>query len=292
MDGSAPHTMRAAVIQMTSGADRDANIAHATELVTQAVIDGAQLVVLPETWNRMAGISAAHADAESLDGSTIECARGWATAHGIWIIAGSIAERIPGSPRIANTSVVIGPDGDLRGSYRKQHLFDAQVAGHQYRESEYVEAGDALCVVDIGACNVGVSVCYDLRFPEIYRAMIDRGAQVFAIPSAFTARTGQAHWEILVRARAIENLAYVCAANQVGRHADGSESYGHSMIVDPWGDVVARAPDGPGIAVATLDMSHLEDIRATFPALTHRRIGWDGEDPASSLHQGPSHPAS
>lgn len=274
--------MRAAVIQMTSGADRDANIAQATELVTRAVIDGAQMVVLPETWNRMAGISAAHADAESVDGPTIGCARDWAIAHGIWVIAGSIAEQIPGSDRIANTSVVIGPEGRLHGTYRKYHLFDARVAGRHYRESHHVVPGDALCVVETGAFRVGVSLCYDLRFPEMYRAMIDRGAHVFAIPSAFTARTGQAHWEILVRARAIENLAYVCAANQVGRHADASESFGHSMIVDPWGDVVARAPDGPGIAVATLDISHLEDIRATFPVLEHRRIGLDGAPPASS----------
>jgi predicted amidohydrolase len=258
---------------MTSGADAAANRRTAERLVRRAASAGAGLVVLPETWNLMAGPAAVVAGAEPLDGPSLGLVAGLAAELGVAIVAGSIGERSGDGQRARNTSVAFGPDGAVAGIYRKLHLFDVEVDGRAYRESATVAPGDGVCVADVGPLRVGMSICYDLRFPELYRRLVDLGATAVAIPSAFTARTGRDHWDVLVRARAIENQVFVLAAGQVGRHPDGSESYGHSMIVDPWGVVLARAGDGEGIAVADLDLHRLAEIRAQLPALAHRRLG-------------------
>jgi deaminated glutathione amidase len=256
---------------MTSGADVNANHLTADRLVREAAAAGARLVVLPETWNLMAGTDAALAGAEDLDGPSVQLARGWARELGLTVLAGSIGERTLEARRVYNTSTLIAPDGQIAGVYRKLHLFDVEVAGRTYRESDGAAPGTQIAVVDVGPLRVGMSVCYDLRFPELYRHMIDLGATAFVVPSAFTARTGRDHWEVLLRARAIENQAFMLAADQVGRHPDGSESYGHSMIVTPWGEVIAELVSGVGLAIADLDLALLERVRATLPALTHRR---------------------
>jgi deaminated glutathione amidase len=271
VDPSAARTIRAAVVQMTSGADVAANHRTAARLVRQAAAERATLVVLPETWNLMGGPARVLAGAEDLDGPSIELVRGWARTLGITVVAGSIGERDPGGARTRNTSIVIGSDGQTAGVYRKLHLFDVELPGRSYRESDTTAPGSELCVADVGPLRLGLSVCYDLRFPELYRRLIDLGATAFAVPSAFTARTGRDHWEVLLRARAIEDQVFVLAADQTGRHPDGSESHGHSMIVGPWGAVLAEVPDGEGIAVADLELAELARVRATLPALAHRR---------------------
>jgi predicted amidohydrolase len=266
---------------MTSGADRDANHATADRLVRLAASEGAQMVVLPETWNLMAGTPAELAGAEDLDGPSVRLARSWAQELQLTVVAGSIGERIPGADRVYNTSITIGADGRIVGVYRKLHLFDVDVAGRRYRESDSAAPGTDICVVDAGPLRLGMSVCYDLRFPELYRRMIDLGATAFVVPSAFTARTGRDHWEVLLRARAIEDQAFVLAADQVGVHPDGSASYGHSMIVSPWGDVLAEIAEGEGITLAELDLAELERVRTMLPALIHRRPELDGSSPRS-----------
>ncbi len=271
VDRSAARVLRAAVLQMTSGDEVSANHRTADRLVREAVGDGAQLVVLPETWNVMGGPGRILAGAEDLEGPSLVLARRWARELGITVVAGSIVERVPDSDRVRNMSAVIGPDGGIAGIYRKLHLFDVDVAGRSYRESDTTVPGDEVCVASAGPLRLGMSVCYDLRFPELYRRLVGLGATAFAVPSAFTARTGRDHWEVLLRARAIEDQVFVLAADQTGVHPDGSESYGHSMIVGPWGDVLAEIPEGEGIAVADLDLGELERVRATLPALAHRR---------------------
>jgi deaminated glutathione amidase len=262
--------LRAAVVQMTSGADREANRERAAALVHRAAEQGAELVALPE---RFAHIDARRTlqGAESLEGPTIAAARGWARDLGIHLLAGSVAEAGAPGGRAYNTSVLIGADGEVAGVYRKLHLFDVDVAGRVYRESRATAPGDA--VVAAPACGrmVGLSVCYDLRFPELYRALVDRGAEILAVPAAFTQATGADHWEPLLRARAIENQCFVLAPGQWGRHEDGTVSHGRSMIVDPWGTILAQAGDGEGVATADLDFVHLDDVRARLPALRHRR---------------------
>jgi predicted amidohydrolase len=273
VDPSAARALRAAVLQMSSGAVVAANHRTADRLVRQAVGAGARLVVLPETWNLMGGPARIRAGAEDLDGPSLSLARRWARRYGITVVAGSIGERDPDGMRVRNTSTVIGADGVIAGIYRKLHLFDVDVAGRSYHESETTAPGSEVCVADCGTLRLGMSVCYDLRFPELYRRLVDLGATAFAIPSAFTARTGRDHWEVLVRARAIEDQVFVLAADQVGTHPDGTESWGHSMIVGPWGEVLAEVTDGEGIAVADLDLDELARVRASLPALAHRRRG-------------------
>ena len=273
VDRSAAWTVRAAVLQMTSGDDVAANHRTADRLVREAAGAGARLIVLPETWNLMGGPARIRAGAEDLDGPSLALARRWARELGITVVAGSIGERDPDARRVRNTSVVIDPDGTVTGTYRKLHLFDVEVAGRSYRESDTTAPGAEVCVADCGPLRLGMSVCYDLRFPELYRRLIDLGATAFVIPSAFTARTGRDHWEVLVRARAIEDQVFVLAADQVGTHPDGSESWGHSLIVGPWGEVLAEVTDGEGVGLADLELDELARVRATLPALAHRRPG-------------------
>ncbi len=263
--------LRVAAVQLTSGADTVANVAAASGLVAEAAARGARLVVLPEKWNLIDVEPRQVAGAEPLDGPSLQAARGWAQTHGIVVVAGSISERIPDASRASNTSVLIQPDGTVTSVYRKLHLFDVEVGGHVYRESDGAVPGDAVVVGSALGRSIGMSVCYDLRFPELFRALSRAGAEILTVPAAFTAITGPAHWEPLLRARAIENQAFVIAAGQIGMHATGTESHGHSMIIDPWGVVLAEAPDEEAVIVVDLDFGVMARIRRDLPALQHRR---------------------
>ncbi len=266
--------MRAAAVQLTATADRDRNLERADRLTRAAARDGAQLVVLPELWSVLGGPDTVRAGAEPLDGPAIGWARATARELGIDLLAGSVAERRDGDGRTANTSVHVGPDGALRAVYRKVHLFDVTVGGREYRESDAVAPGDVAVLSTLAdGTRMGMSVCYDLRFPELYRTLAVGGAQVLVVPSAFTVPTTRDHWEVLLRARAIEDQAFVVAANQIGEHADGLRSGGRSAIVDPWGVVLAVAPDREGHVVADLDLDGLERVRGVLPSLANRRPG-------------------
>ncbi len=263
--------MRAAAVQLNSTSDRDRNLEAAERLVRAAAEEGAELVVLPEKWTVLGDAEALEAGAELLEGSSIAAARGWARELGIDLVAGSFAERAPGSEKLANTSVLIDREGEIGAVYRKIHMFDVDVGGVAYRESDSERAGDDVVVVNAGAVSLGLTVCYDLRFPELYRILAIRGARVITIPAAFTKVTGQAHWEILLRARAIENQCYVVAAAQGGTHENGRRTFGHSLVVDPWGEVVAcRSEDGEGVVIAEVSRERIAGVRRQLPALEHR----------------------
>ena len=266
---SASDTLRVAAIQLTTGADAAANLIAAECLVREASDRGARLIVLPEKWPSLDVTESA--PAQGPRGPWRSAACDWARSLGIWLLAGSILESAPEESRAYNASVLFSPAGEAAASYRKIHLFDVEVGGHTYRESATTVAGAVVATGLVDGLRVGLSICYDLRFPELYRSLADRGADVLVVPAAFTETTGRAHWEVLLRARAIENQAFVIAANQVGQHANGTSSYGHSMIVDPWGRILAEASDGPGIVVADLDLGQLAEIRERLPALKHRR---------------------
>ncbi len=262
--------VRAAVLQLNAGEDRAANVAAAERLTRAAAADGAELLVLPEKWNLMGRSEAMIAGAEPLDGPSIEWARETARTLGVELVAGSIVELTAQGTR-TNTSVHIGSDGELRAVYRKLHLFDVEVDGTVYRESDTVAAGDEAVISRTGGgVELGLSICYDLRFPELYRALMLAGARVLAVPAAFTLATTRDHWEVLLRARAIENQCFVLAANQIGDSPAGRAG-GRSMIIDPWGLVLARAPDDVVAVHADLDLTALARIRVTLPALRHRR---------------------
>jgi predicted amidohydrolase len=278
-------SMRAAAVQLTSTADFDGNLERADRLTRAAAADGAQLVVLPEKWSAVGRGEVLLAGAQSIDGPAISWARAAARELGIDLVAGSFSERdtIPAHPaaRLRNTSVHVGPDGELRAVYRKVHMFDVVVEGTVYRESEHEEPGEELVVsLTAGGVELGLSICYDIRFPELYRILAIRGARVFTVPAAFTVPTTRDHWEVLLRARAIEDQAFVVAANQIGEHAPGLRSGGRSMIVDPWGIVLAHAPDSECHIVADLDLEAQARIRRDLPALANRRpsaYGWPVE---------------
>jgi predicted amidohydrolase len=264
--------MRVAAVQLNSTDDVERNRATADRLVRAAVGGGAELVALPEKWSVLGTVEQMAAAAESLDGPSISWARAIARELGIDLVAGSIAERVEGRPKGANTSVHVGPDGELRAVYRKIHMFDVEVDGTVYRESDGEEPGDEIVVSELAAgVRLGLTVCYDLRFPELYRILAVRGAEVITTPSAFTLATTRDHWEILIRARAIENQCFVIAPNQIGAHPPGNRAGGRSLIVDPWGLVLATAPDGETAIVADLDFDALHEIRRRLPSLANRR---------------------
>ncbi len=230
------------------------------------------MVVLPEKWNRIADPAKMAAGAELLDGPSIGWARKLARELRIDLVAGSIVERADDGERPYNTSVHVAPDGELRGVYRKLHLFDVEVGGRAYRESDGERPGDEIVVSELAdGTPLGMTVCYDLRFPELFRILALRGARVIAVPSAFTLTTTRDHWEVLLRARAIEDQAFVVAPNQVGEHYAGHRSGGRSLIVDPWGLVLAQAPDREAAVVAELDFAAQDDVRARLPSLANRR---------------------
>ena len=228
--------------------------------------------MLPEKWTVLGSGEDLREGAEPLDGPAISWAREVARELRIDLIAGSIAERQAGSEMLANASVHVSPEGQIEAVYRKIHMFDVEVDGVAYRESEHEQPGDEIVTTTASnGIELGLSICYDLRFPELYRILAIRGARVFAIPSAFTLATTRDHWEALVRARAIENEAFVIAANQIGEHPPHYRSGGRSMIVDPWGVVLAQAPDSVGHIVADLDLERQQQIRSELPALANRR---------------------
>jgi predicted amidohydrolase len=266
--------MRAAAVQLNSTADRDRNLEVADRLTRAAAAAGAQLVVLPEKWAVLGTPEETAAGSEPLDGPALTWASAAARELGIDLVAGSIAERVPGAARGRNTSVHFGPDGEARATYRKIHMFDVEVGGRVYRESEHEEPGEEVVLSSTaGGVELGLTVCYDLRFPELYRELAARGARVLVVPAAFTLATTREHWEVLLRARAIEDQAFVVAANQVGQHAPGYRSGGRSMIVDPWGLVLAQAPDVETFAIAELDLERQREIRRMLPSLANRRLG-------------------
>jgi predicted amidohydrolase len=261
--------LRVAAVQLNSTDRKARNLEVAERLVRAAAADGAELVALPEKWNLLAGGEALLAGAEALEGPSHSAARGWARELGIHLLAGSISER--GPEKAFNTSVLIGPGGEDVAVYRKIHMFDVDVDGVAYRESEHEETGTEIVTAPVAGLIAGLTVCYDLRFPELHRILAVRGARLLTIPSAFTSVTGRDHWEVLLRARAIENQVFVLAPNQVGAAPPHFDSYGHSAIVDPWGIVLATAPDEECFIAADLDLAAQESVRESLPSLANRR---------------------
>ncbi len=278
--------MRAAAVQLNATDDTDRNLERADRLVRQAAAAGADLVALPEKWTVLGTREHMAAGAQTLEGPAISWARSTAGELGIDLLAGSMYELVPGRDKGANTSVHVGPDGEIKSVYRKIHLFDVEVDGSVYAESSTEDPGDEIVVSELAAGpKLGLSVCYDLRFPELYRILALRGAEVFSIPAAFTLPTTRDHWEILVRARAIENQCFVVAPNQVGHHPGGLRSGGRSLIVDPWGLVLAGAADTETFIVADLDADNQRDIRRRLPSLARRRpeaYAWETPAPAAA----------
>ena len=265
-------TVRVSCVQLTSRADKAANLETAERLVARVAADGADVVVLPEKWNGIGGREELHALAEPLDGGeSVQALASWARAHGIAIVGGSITELREGREKLSNTCPVLDAEGELVAVYRKIHLFDVEVGGVVYRESESEEPGDEAVVAEVGDWSIGLTICYDLRFPELFRLLTLEGARLVTLPANFTLFTGKDHWHPLLRARAIENQLYVAAAAQVGETIAGRPSYGRSLIADPWGVVLAQAPDGEGVITAELDAARLEDVRARLPSLAGRR---------------------
>ncbi len=265
--------MKVAAVQLNSSADQEANLAAADRLTRVAVADGAALIVLPEKWTSMGTEQQLRASAQPLDGPAIGWARETARELGVEIVAGSILELVPGQEKLANTSVHVDAAGEIRAVYRKVHMFDVEVGGRVYRESELEQAGEEIVLSHTAeGVELGLSVCYDLRFPELYRILAVLGARIIVIPAAFTLPTTRDHWETLVRARAIEDQVFVIAANQVGEHPGGQHSGGRSMIVDPWGTLLAQAgEEGEAVLVAELDLERQREIRASLPSLANRQ---------------------
>jgi len=273
--------LRVACVQLNTRADTAENVRSAGGLVEEAAAAGARFVALPETWAFKGRRDGIMASAEAADGPSNAALAELAARFGIFVLAGSHYEPSPVPDRVYNTSLLLGPDGAVLATYRKVHLFDAVSAAAVYRESGYLTPGAEIVTAEIdvapvGPVALGLSICYDLRFPELYRALALAGAQLLCVPAAFTAHTGAAHWEALLRARAIENGCFVIAPDQVGEHLPGRDCYGHSMIVDPWGDVLAELPDGVGICVADLDLARVAQVRAQIPSLRDRRPGTYG----------------
>ena len=264
--------MRAAAIQLDSTADRGRNLQQAERLIRAAAEDGATLVALPEHFDLRGEDDDYARGAEPLDGPTIERVRELARELDVDLVAGSIPERRAGRDKVSNASVHIGPDGEIHAVYRKIHLFDVTVAEVEYRESDSGEPGDAAVLSEAAdGTKIGLSVCYDVRFPELYRILALQGALVVIVPANFTRVTGEAHWEVLLRARAVENQLFVVAPAQAGEYPPGKPAYGNSMVIDPWGEVLARAPAaGETFVAADLDFDRLAEVRAKLPSLANR----------------------
>ena len=269
--------MKIAALQMVSTTRVEANLAAARRLIAHAAGDGAELVALPEYFCLMG-----RADRDKLavaeapgDGPIQQMLAGAAREHGVWVIGGTLPIRSNDPDRVLNSNCVYGPDGTLAARYDKIHLFRYDNGREHYDEGIAIQAGDTPTAVQVGALRVGLSVCYDLRFPELYRALSFAAGQgpcdLISVPAAFTHTTGLAHWELLLRARAVENQCYVIAAAQGGRHENGRRTFGHSMVVDPWGEVLAVVPEGEGIAMAEVDPARIASVRSQLPALQHRR---------------------
>jgi len=264
--------LRVACVQVTSREDKSENLEKVERLVARAASGGADVVVLPEKWNAIGDAETLHATAEPLEGGeSIEAMSRWARTHGITLVGGSITERREGREKLSNTCVVFGAEGSVAAVYRKIHLFDVDVGGLVYRESEAEEGGDEPVVAEADGWGLGLSICYDLRFPELFRILAVEGAELFTVPSNFTLYTGKDHWHVLLRARAVENQCYVAAAAQVAETRPGRPSYGRSLIADPWGIVLAEAPDEETVISADIDRARLEDVRRRLPSLASRQ---------------------
>jgi predicted amidohydrolase len=261
----------AAAIQMSSTTDKEENKGTAEALIREAASAGAQLVALPELWSCHGLDNVYRENAEPIPGPTTDFLGDLARELGVYLLGGSILEGGRDSERLANTSTFFDPSGEMTALYRKIHLFDVKVSDKEYLESANIAPGSEIVAAKAGPATLGLSVCYDVRFPELYRLLALRGAEILAVPAAFTLQTGKDHWEILLRARAIENQAFVIAPAQWGQKADGRWTFGRSMIVDPWGIVLATCPDRDGYALATLDLDYLDSFRTEFPALANRR---------------------
>lgn len=258
-------------MQLNSNENKDRNLEVASSLVRAAAADGAELIVLPEKFNLLGTEEQMSEGAEVLEGPTLASVSELALELGVWIVAGSIVERLKGEEKLRNTSALLSPDGEVEAVYRKIHMFDVEVAGVTYRESDTEAPGDEIVVSQAADVPLGMAICYDLRFPEVFRILALRGARVIALPSAFTLHTGKDHWEVLVRARAIEDQVFMVAAGQIGKHPPDHESYGRSMIVDPWGVTLAVAPDEECHIVADLDIAVQDRIREKLPSLANRK---------------------
>ncbi len=263
--------MRVALVQMNSGDEKAENLERAEQLIGQAATWGPDLVVLPELWTYL-GPAKRHPEvAEPIPGETSEFLARLAGRYRVWLVGGSYLEAVDGSERFHNTCPVLSPDGDLVACYRKLHLYDVEVEGKVYEESATIAPGGEAVVASLAGVPVGLTVCYDVRFPELYRRLAVQGAWLVTVPAAFTMETGKDHWEVLLRARAIENQLYVLAAAQCGSHPPARACYGNSMVVDPWGLVLARGGYREGVVVADVDLGHAERIRKSLPALANRR---------------------
>lgn len=268
-------TLRVAGVQMTSGRSIDDNLSAAERLAGEAVSKGAQLVVLPENFSFMGADDAERVSVAEAEGAgpAQEFAAQLSRRHALWLVAGTIPIRCDDG-RVLSRSYLYGPEGDAAGYYDKIHLFDVDLPaseGESYRESRTTRHGQRVVSVPIGRVRLGMAVCYDLRFPGMFARLAEIGMDLLALPAAFTVPTGQVHWQPLLQARAIESLVYVVASGQSGQHPGGRKTYGHSMIVGPWGEILAECPDGPGIVCADVDMIRLQRLRRQFPVLQHRR---------------------
>ncbi len=265
--------MKAAVVQLHVEEDIEENLSTALDLTDRAARAGADLIVLPEAVDyhgEKTGVAAIKSD---IPGPVVDRFAAAARQHGVWLLAGSIHENIPGSDRTYNTSVLYDRNGVEQARYRKIHLYDVQIPGQvDALESATIAPGSDVVSADIEGHTAGLTICYDIRFPELYRALADEGAELVFLPAAFTLFTGKDHWEVLIRARAIENQVYMLASGQQGKDKYGRTTYGRSMIVDPWGNVIALAPDGPGFAMADLDFERLRKVREQLPSLANRRL--------------------
>ncbi len=263
-----------AAIQLNTRDEKETNVARIEALIDEAAAGGARFVSLPENCNYFGEHKLANA--EPIPGPTTERLRRKAIQHGIYLHCGSIPEAGPSREKVYNTTVVYGPEGQELARYRKLHLYDVYHLGGKYMESATVEPGNEVVTLEVEGWRIGLSICYDLRFPELYRALAERGAQILMIPAAFTLYTGKDHWEALMRARAIENQAFVISPAQFGPHPPGLQCFGNSMVVDPWGTVIARAPEGEAVVQAVLDMSYREEVIKKIPALRHRHSLFGG----------------
>jgi predicted amidohydrolase len=261
-----------AAVQMNSGSDKEKNIRLTVDLVAEAARNGARFVVLPELFSWQGSSREMPRACEPIPGPTSKHMTELAARLKIFLLCGSILERNPRGPRPFNTSILINPAGRLTGLYRKLHLFKVRLPnGTVINEGAAYTAGSAIVTAPTPLGRIGFSICYDLRFPELYRALVDRGAAIIAVPSSFTYATGKAHWEVLLRARAIENQVYIVAPNQHGTDPQGTKRYGHSMIIDPWGNILGSRPEGNGIIDAQIDPSFLQRVRKNLPCLRQRR---------------------
>ena len=271
----------AAAIQMSSTPNREENLETAERLMRAAAASGANLLTLPELWSCHGLEKVYKENAEPIPGPTTDFLGNLARELGVYVLGGSILEGDPSSRKLHNTSTFFGPDGEMSAVYRKIHLFDVKAPDREYLESETIAPGVEIVTAKAAGATLGLSVCYDLRFPELYRLLALRGAEVLVVPAAFTLQTGKDHWDLLLRARAVENQAFVVAPAQWGQKADGRWTYGRSIIVDPWGTVLAQCPDRDGYALATLDLDYLDRFRQDFPALKNRRPGaydWEAQE--------------